>query len=74
MHLALHLGLRKGELLGLRWRDLELESRRLTVSRSFSRSPKGNKSRHLRLPASVVPVLADWQKRCPRTLPDWSSR
>ena len=35
MHLALHVGLRKGELCGLRWQDLDLASRRLTIARSY---------------------------------------
>ena len=53
--LALYTGLRKGELLGLRWQDLDLESRRLTVARSFKSSPKSGKVRHLRLPSNVSP-------------------
>ncbi len=67
VHLAIHSGLRKGELLGLRWQDLDLESRRLTVSRSFRSTPKGGKIRHLRLPLSCVPVLAGWKRVCPQT-------
>jgi integrase len=67
VQLALHSGLRKGELLGLRWQDLDLESRRLTVARSFRALPKGGKPRHLRLPMVCVPVLSEWKRRCPRT-------
>ena len=67
VQLALHSGLRKGELLGLRWQDLDLETRRLTVARSFRTLPKGGKPRHLRLPLVCVPVLSDWKQRCPRT-------
>src|SRR5262249_13174427 len=44
---ALYTGLRKGELFGLRWRDLDLETRRLDVMRSYSTLPKGNRPRHL---------------------------
>ncbi|HNN98480.1 tyrosine-type recombinase/integrase [Haliangium sp. UPWRP_2] len=64
---ALYTGLRKGELCGLRWRDLDLQSRRLTVARSYRTSPKSGKPRHLRLPDVLVPVLADWHERCPKT-------
>ena len=67
VHVALHTGLRKGELLGLRWSDVDLESRRLTVARSFRAAPKGGKTRHLRLPSSCVPVLRAWRRRCPGT-------
>jgi integrase len=65
--LALHTGLRKGELCGLRWCDLDLRSRRLTVSRSYRTTPKSGKSRTLRLPDVVLPILTDWAKHCPRT-------
>ena len=64
---ALHTGLRKGELSALRWRDLDLDTGRLTVSRSFEGTPKSNKTRHLRLPDVVLPLLSDWLPRCPRT-------
>lgn len=67
VYLALHAGLRKGELLGLRWRDLDLTSRRLTIRSSFATTPKGGKPRHLRLPAVVVPVLQALAKECPPT-------
>ena len=65
VQLAIYTGLRKGELLGLRWIDLDLETRRLTVARSYRRAPKGNKPRHLRVPALLVPLLRVWQAECP---------
>lgn len=64
---ALYTGMRKGELFGLRWRDLDLESRRLDVQRSYDGLPKGGKARHLRLPAELVPILRAWRERCPQT-------
>ena len=64
---AIYSGLRKGELCGLRWRDLDLQDRRLTVARSYRTSPKSGKARHLRLPDVLVPVLAEWRERCPKT-------
>ncbi len=67
VYLALHAGLRKGELLGLRWRDLDLENRRLTIRSSFATTPKGGKPRHLRLPAVVGPILQALKKECPPT-------
>jgi integrase len=67
LSMALHCGLRKGELFGLRWRDLDLGNRRLDIMRSGRLAPKGGSPRHLRLPALLVPILADWQKRCPHT-------
>ena len=66
-HLAVYTGLRKGELLGLRWQDLDFDTQRLTVARSYKGSPKSGKTRHLRLPAVCLPVLRSWQLACPRT-------
>lgn len=63
--LALHTGMRKGEVLGLRWCDLDLETRRLTVARSYRGAPKSGKSRHLRLPQALVPILHAWRPLCP---------
>jgi integrase len=65
--LALRTGLRKGELLGLRWRDLDLDTRRLTVARSYRSTPKGGKARHLSIPAACLPGLRAWQPECPPT-------
>jgi integrase len=61
--LALTLGLRRGELLGLRWQDLDLETATLRVARSLQRiggaivlkEPKTERSRRtLSLPTSAV--------------------
>ncbi len=65
--IAAYAGLRKGELLGLRWRDLDLETRRLTIARPYTTLPKSGKARHLRLPAVLVPILGEWRKSCPLT-------
>lgn len=64
---AIHTGLRKGELCGLRWRDLDLRSHRLTIARSYRAAPKSGKPRHIRLPAVAIPILAEWVKVCPMT-------
>lgn len=64
---ALHTGLRRGELFGLRWTDLDLHARRLTVARSYRSTPKSGKTRYLRLPDVLVPTLAAWMRECPRT-------
>jgi integrase len=65
--LVLHAGVRKGELFGLRWRDLCLSSQRLDIMRSFDGTPKSGRARHLRLPDVVVPVLQRWRQQCPPT-------
>ncbi|MDA8331592.1 MAG: site-specific integrase [Candidatus Dormibacteraeota bacterium] len=64
--LALATGMRRGELLGLRWRDLDLDSRSLSVSQQVVRaagslrvgSPKTAASRRrIALDADTVEVL-----------------
>ena len=64
---ALHTGLRRGELFGLRWLDVDLQARRLTVARSYRGTPKSGKTRHLRLPDALIPTLNAWMRDCPRT-------
>ena len=51
---AYYLGLRRGEVIRLRWRDVNLEDGTLAVRQS-----KGG-DRHLPIPAELVPVLRDW--------------
>lgn len=75
---ALGLGLRQGEILGLRWRDVDLEQRQLTVNHTLhwmpgkqSRTrqwylgePKSKLSRRtLPLPASVAASLREHRAR-----------
>lgn len=64
---AIHTGLRKGELCGLRWRDLDLRGQRLTIARSYRAAPKSGKPRHISLPGVAIPILAEWVKVCPGT-------
>lgn len=63
--LALHTGLRKGELFGLRWTDLDFDTLRLTVARSYLTRPKNDKVRYLRLPKALLPILKEWKEHCP---------
>lgn len=64
--LALRLGLRRGEVFGLRWEDVDLKGRRLTVARSFDSLPKNGRPRTLPIPHALLPALAKWQAVCPR--------
>jgi integrase len=69
---AIGTGLRRGELLGLRWSDIDLVARRLTVRRSVetvkgvtrTKPPKTARSaRTIALPPFVVDVLRDERER-----------
>jgi integrase len=69
--LALTTGLRIGELLGLKWSDMDLDARRLRVSRQLQRGeegliftePKAASRRTVDLPASTVVTLKRHRKR-----------
>jgi integrase len=71
--LALLAGMRRGELLGLRWGDLDLDAGTLSVRRTLSRGsssrleigePKtGAGKRRVSLPASAVESLRQHRKR-----------
>jgi integrase len=70
--LALTTGLRIGELLGLKWGDIDLDARRLRVSRQLQRSreedliftePKAASRRTVDLPARTVEALKRHRKR-----------
>ncbi|MFO0575484.1 MAG: site-specific integrase [Polyangia bacterium] len=65
--LALLCGLRRGEIFGLRWCDLDLDGRRLVVLRSYAGTPKSGEARHLPLPEELLPILCAWRDRCPKT-------
>lgn len=59
---ALRTGLRIGELLALRWEDVDLKAGRLVVKRTLWRMtegpPKGNRERFVPLSPSTVTMLA----------------
>ena len=70
--LALWTGLRQGEILGLRWRDVDVERRTITVAGSLQRlggewrllPPKTRRSaRTIAMPAPLAPVLAAHRDR-----------
>lgn len=63
--LALRLGLRRGEVFGLRWEDVNLARNRLTVARSYDALPKNGKPRTLPLSTELVQILSEWRAVCP---------
>ena len=69
--LAVYTGCRKGELLGIEWRDFDLSADMLTISRTsyytpergiYTDTPKSDKSvRSLKLPQEVLVKLLQYQ-------------
>jgi integrase len=58
--LAMNTGLRRGELLSLRWSDINLDARLLTVR---AETAKSGKQRHIPLNAEATKVLRTWAGR-----------
>jgi len=58
---ALRTGMRRGELMALRWEDVDLNAGRLTVRRNYSLkkfgTPKGGRAREIALGEDVIAVL-----------------
>lgn len=67
--LAIHTGLRRGELLALRWSDCDLDAGKLTVQRSLAADgtfnpPKRKSSRRtVRLTQTAIQTLREHRKR-----------
>ncbi|MGX4711109.1 tyrosine-type recombinase/integrase [Rhodococcus ruber] len=74
-HVLLHTGMRRGELVGLRWGDIDLDAGTASIKRSIGvlivngkRTPnigptKTGKARVIDLDASTVDVLRAWRKK-----------
>jgi integrase len=57
--LAMNTGLRKGEVLGLDWSNIDLDAKRLTVTAA---SAKTSKVRHIPLNQKALTALQEWQE------------
>jgi integrase len=66
LRLAVTTGARRGEVLALRWSDIDLEAATMTVGRSLNedrttKSTKTNRVRVVRLDAVTVALLRQWR-------------
>jgi integrase len=55
--LLVYTGLRRGEALGLRWSDFDLDRRMITVRRSYDGHTKSNKQRTVPVPAALATMM-----------------
>ena len=71
-YLAANTGMRRGEVLGLRWRDVDLDTRRLSVHQAaisvayalqVADVKTGTSRRTIDLDPRTVAVLRSWRKR-----------
>lgn len=64
---AVYTGMRKGELYGLRWADLDLAAGSLRIRHSYGSIPKDGQPRAVPLHPELIPVLRAWRPQCPPT-------
>ncbi len=60
-----YTGLRRGEAMGLRWSDVDLDRRLITVRRSYEGRTKSGKQRLVPIPAELVPILKQHRQADP---------
>jgi integrase len=75
VRVAAYAGLRRGELVALRWRDIDFGGRKLTVARAISadqdmNSTKSRKAREVPLPDQAAHALQRLKQRGDFTNPD----
>ncbi|HSY21588.1 MAG TPA: site-specific integrase [Polyangiaceae bacterium] len=62
---AVYTGARAGELAALRWDDIDLEHRLITIERSFTGVTKSDDVRHVPILDPLLPILRSWRLRNP---------
>jgi integrase len=65
-------GMRQGEILGLRWSDIDFTSKTISVRRSFTggklQEPKTASGRRtINMPDALASILKPWKLQCPPT-------
>ncbi|MBN8609630.1 MAG: site-specific integrase [Deltaproteobacteria bacterium] len=66
--MALYTGMREGELVRLRWSNVDLDRRLILVSESFNGPTKSGELRHVPILDPLLPILRQWSKEHPGTL------
>ncbi len=60
---AVYTGMRVGEIVALKWKDVDLERRIITVEKSRSGATKSRKVRHIPLNSRLLKVLAELKRK-----------
>jgi len=58
---AAYTGMRRGELCGLRWSDIDLGRRLITVRNSHAGPTKSGRERMVPIPSPLLPILKAWK-------------
>ena len=80
-HLSAMTGMRRGEVIGLRWKDIDLEAARISIRQALVSvgyqiiisSPKNHQARVIDLDATTVEQLRQHQKRHNDDRAEWGS-
>jgi integrase len=65
--MVLYTGIRRGELLGLCWEDIDFRAGRIDVRRSYDGPTKTDQTRVIPLHRELAPILQAWREQCPKT-------
>lgn len=65
---AVYIGARAGELAALRWDDVDLEQRLITIQRSYDGPTKGDDVHYAPILDPLLPILRAWRLRNPLPL------
>jgi integrase len=68
--LGVFTGVRKGEMLGMRWSDVHTDLKRLDVERSYDGPTKNGVIDSIKLNEAAIPILNRWRNVCPKTADD----
>lgn len=71
---AIFTGLRQGELIGLRWQDVDLKRGELTVCKSFEVATKGGRIRRVPLLGPALAAIKVQPRRCNLVFPQADSQ
>ena len=66
--MAIYTGMRQGELVRLRWSNVDLDRRLIVVAEGFSGSTKSGELRHVPILDPLLPILREWRDEHPGTL------
>jgi len=72
MMMATSTGMREGEILGLKWGDIDFSVKQISVNRTFNHGrfypPKSKDSkRKIDMVPQLIPQLKEWKLACPKT-------